>query len=242
MAHLELKGLCKSYGAICIADSFSLDVPQAQVLGIIGPNGAGKSSLFNLISGDTRAESGSISFAGHNITGLPSRSLSRLGIGRTYQIPRPFGGMTVFENLLVAARFGGQLSVAGARKKCESVLETAQIADLADLPAGGLRLLDRKRLELARALVTEPKLLLLDEIAGGLTDAECVSLVALIGRLNEDGITILWIEHVLHALIKVAERIIAVNGGEIIADGTPEEVMVSKAVREIYLGSVEVTA
>ena len=242
MAHLELTGLCKSYGAICVADSLSLDVPEAQFLGIIGPNGAGKSSLFNLISGNTCAESGSINFAGQSITGLPSRSLSRLGIARTYQIPRPFGGMTVFENLLVAARFGGRLSVTGARKKCEEVLETAQITYLADVPAGRLRLLDRKRLELARALVTEPRLLLLDEIAGGLTDAECISLVALIARLNDDGITILWIEHVLHALIEVTERIIAVNGGEIIADGTPEEVMVSKSVREIYLGSVEVMA
>lgn len=242
MAYLELKGLAKAYGAICIANDMSLDVPAGQALGIIGPNGAGKSSLFNLISGDAKPNAGAVYFAGENITGLPSRARAKRGIGRTYQIPRPFGGMTVFENLLVAARFAGNLSPTAARETCQKVLHETGIEDLGDSPASSLRLLDRKRLELARALVTSPKILLLDEIAGGLTDAECASLIELIGRLNAGGITVLWIEHVLHALVKVADRIIAVNVGEIIADGKPDEVMRSQAVREIYLGSAEAMA
>lgn len=242
MAHLELTGLCKAYGAICIADRMSLSVPEAQVLGIIGPNGAGKSSLFNMISGDVQPDAGAISISGRDTTGLPSRRLAKLGVGRTYQIPRPFGGMTVFENLLVAARFAGGLGASDARKKCGEVLEATELSHLADETAGGLRLLDRKRLELSRALVTDPELLLLDEIAGGLTDAECISLVAFIGELNKAGITILWIEHVLHALIEVAHRVIAVNAGQILADGSAEDVMASKDVREIYLGSAEALA
>lgn len=242
MAHLELNGLNKSYGAIRIANDMSLAIPEGQALGIIGPNGAGKSSLFNLISGDADPDSGDVIFAGTNITSLPSRARASRGIGRTYQIPRPFGGMTVFENLLVAARFAGNLNATEARLICQKVLHDTGIDALAEAPASSLRLLDRKRLELARALVTSPKLLLLDEIAGGLTDAECVSLIELIGKVNADGITVLWIEHVLHALVKVATRIIAVHAGDIIADGEPEDVMQSQAVREIYLGSPEAVA
>lgn len=240
--HLELRKLSKAYGAIHIATDMNLIVPEGQALGIIGPNGAGKSSLFNLISGDAEPEDGEIFFAGENITSLPSRARATHGIGRTYQIPRPFDGMTVFENLLVAARFAGKLNAPQARETCQRVLHDSGIFALADAPASSLRLLDRKRLELARAMVTSPKLLLLDEIAGGLTDAECGSLIELIGRLNADGITVLWIEHVLHALVKVADRIIAVNAGEIIADGDPMSVMQSQAVREIYLGSAEAVA
>lgn len=242
MAHLVLTGLNKSYGAIRIANDMSLVVPKGQALGIIGPNGAGKSSLFNLISGDADPDSGEVTFAGNTITNLPSRARASCGIGRTYQIPRPFGGMTVFENLLVAARFAGNLRAVDARHTCQKVLHDTGIAPLANAPASSLRLLDRKRLELARALVTNPTLLLLDEIAGGLTDAECGSLIKLIGKLNADGITILWIEHVLHALVKITTRIIAVNAGDIIADGSPDEVMQSQAVREIYLGSAEALA
>ncbi|MDF1804434.1 ABC transporter ATP-binding protein [Thalassovita sp.] len=242
MTHLILTGLNKSYGAIRIANDMTLAVPKGQALGIIGPNGAGKSSLFNLISGDAAPDSGDVIFADTNITSLPSRARASRGIGRTYQIPRPFGGMTVFENLLVAARFAGDLNAAEAREVCKGVLHETGMEALAEAPASSLRLLDRKRLELSRALVTGPRLLLLDEIAGGLTDAECASLIELIGKLNADGITVLWIEHVLHALVKVASRIIAVNAGDIIADGAPEEVMRSQAVREIYLGSAEAVA
>ena len=242
MAFLELEGLNKAYGAIRIANDLSIAVPEGQALGIIGPNGAGKSSLFNLISGDANPASGTIWLGGQDITALPSRSRARLGIGRTYQIPRPFGGMTVFENLLVAARFAGGLATVEARARCATVLDETGLAALADQPAASLRLLDRKRLELARALVTNPRLLLLDEIAGGLTDAECGSLISLIGGVNRSGITVLWIEHVLHALTRVAQRIIAVNAGEILADGAPAEVMQSKAVLEIYLGSAEAVA
>lgn len=242
MPQLQLTSVNKAYGAICIADNLSLSVPDGEVLGIIGPNGAGKSSLFNLISGGARVDGGKIAVFQRDITTTPSRERSRMGIGRTYQIPRPFAGMTVFENLLVAARFAGGLNAPQARTKCQDVLEITGLAHLADETASGLRLLDRKRLELSRALVSDPKILLLDEIAGGLTDAECVSLVALIRRFNEAGITILWIEHVLHALTEVAKRVIAVNAGRILADGNADEVMASKAVREIYLGSAEIFA
>ena len=240
-AHLELTGLYKSFGAICIANDLSLKIPQGQALGIIGPNGAGKSSLFNLISGDIAADAGSVRFAGEDITALPSRLRAGRGIGRTYQIPRPFAGMTVFENLMVAARFAGHMSAPRARTVCEDTLVETGLADLAESPASSLRLLDRKRLELARAMVIKPRLLLLDEIAGGLTDAECGSLVSLIGQMNARGLTILWIEHVLHALMQVVQRVIAVNGGAIIADGDPDSVMQSREVQDIYLGSAEAT-
>jgi branched-chain amino acid transport system ATP-binding protein len=233
---LELRGLTKSFGAVVVADAIDLDVEAGEALGIIGPNGAGKSSLFNLITGNLRPDAGAIRLDGADITRLPARRRVILGMGRSYQIPQPFEAMTVYENLAVAACYGAGRSEAEAKDHAVDVLHRTGLLPKANLPAGALSLLERKRLEMARALATRPRLLLLDEIAGGLTEAECSELVAAIRDVHESGVTIIWIEHVVHALTAVVERLIALDFGKVIASGRPDEVMRSDAVRDIYLG------
>jgi len=236
---LSLTGLKKSYGALAVTSSVSLEVKAGAAVGIIGPNGAGKSTLFNLITGDVPVDSGTISFSGRSIEHLPPHQRAAAGIGRSYQIPLPFDGMTVLENLLVGAQFAGRQRVSHPRSFCLEILETCGLARKAHLAAGTLTLLERKRLELARALATKPSLLLLDEIAGGLTDPEAALLVETIRGIHKGGITIIWIEHVLHALIPAIERLVVLSFGKIIADGDPRQVMALPAVREIYLGIEE---
>jgi len=233
---LALKNLKKSYGALAVTNDVSLDVTAGAALGIIGPNGAGKSTLFNLITGDVKTDSGSITFQGQNISALPPHQRAAFGIGRSYQIPQPFDGMSVLENLLVGACFAGRSRITNPRAFCLDVLQSCGLAAKADLPAGSLTLLERKRLELARALATKPSLLLLDEIAGGLTDPEAAQLVDTIKSIHAGGVTIIWIEHVLHALIPAISRLIVLSFGKLIADGDPHEIMALPAVREIYLG------
>ena len=235
-AVLELENVSKSFGALTVTDDVSLTVPRGEALGIIGPNGAGKSTLFNLITGNLLADAGRIRFLGRDVTRLPAMARVKMGVGRSFQIPQPFDGMTVFENVLTAAVFGSGRSERDVRDDCVAILRDTELLGKANTVAGGLSLLDRKRLELARAMATRPELLLLDEIAGGLTDAECKALIALIQRLHSDGTTIIWIEHVLHALTSVAERILVLDFGKVIGLGEPDEVMNSKQVREIYLG------
>ena len=188
---LALDRVTRSYGAVRAADGVSLSVRAREVLGIIGPNGAGKTTVFNLIGGDVRADAGAIRFLGQDITRLAPHQRCRLGIGRSYQIPHPFGGMTVYENLLVAASFGGGQSERAAAPGCLQILESTGLAPKANRLAGSLGLLDRKRLELGRALATSPSLLLLDEIAGGLTEAESAELVALIRRIKAGGVAMI---------------------------------------------------
>jgi branched-chain amino acid transport system ATP-binding protein len=236
MPILSLSSVSKSYGAVKVTDDVSLAVARGEALGIIGPNGAGKSTLFNLITGNVRADRGRIDLLGRDVTAMPPMQRVRLGVGRSFQIPQPFEGLTVFENLLVAASFGRGLSEAAVAADCAEVLAATGMRRRANTPAGALTLLDRKRLELARALATGPELLLLDEIAGGLTEGECEALVATIRDVHARGVTIVWIEHVLHALTRVVGRLAVLDFGRVIADGTPAEVMGSKAVREIYLG------
>ena len=233
---LEARGLSKSFGALRVLQDISFDVRGGEVLGILGPNGAGKTTLFNLISGDIRNDTGGLVFAGERLVGQPPYVRCRIGIGRTYQIPRPYVGMTTFENLLVAASFGGGRSEAESYALCAQILRDCELTDKANRSAGALTLLDRKRLELARALASSPKLLLLDEIAGGLTDEEGKALVQLIRRIRDRGVTIVWIEHVLHALLAVADRIMVLNFGEKIAEGSPDEVIANPEVRRVYLG------
>jgi len=233
---LELAGVAKSYGALKVCDDVSLLVPKGQALGIIGPNGAGKSTLFNLIAGNIRADVGTILLEGRNVTDLPAMGRVRQGIGRSFQIPQPFEGLTVFENLLTAAAFGRNLSEAAVAEDCFRILEETELTRRANVEAGALGLLERKRLELARAMATDPKLLLLDEIAGGLTEGECVALAATIRGLHARGVTIIWIEHVLHALNSVVERLLVLNFGRVIGIGEPDAIMASREVREIYLG------
>jgi branched-chain amino acid transport system ATP-binding protein len=231
---LELAGVSKRFGAVVAADAIDLKVAEGEALGIIGANGAGKSSLFNLVTGVLRPDSGTVRLDGRDITREPVRRRCSAGIGRSFQIPRPFESLSVFENLLVAAQFGGRQG--GTVDYCAEVLGRTGLLGKADTVAGKLTLLDRKRLELARALATRPRLLLLDEIAGGLTEAECNELVALIRALHAEGITIVWIEHIVHALFSVVSRLAVLEFGKKIAEGEPRAVMADPAVRRSYLG------
>jgi branched-chain amino acid transport system ATP-binding protein len=233
---LSARSVAKSFGALRVLHDVSFDVRQGEVLGILGPNGAGKTTLFNLISGDQRLNAGEMTFAGQPLRGEPPYRRCQMGIGRTYQIPRPYSGMTTFENLLVAATFGGGRTEAESYALCGQILRDCELHGKANKMAGALTLLDRKRLELARALASGPKLLLLDEIAGGLTDEEGRELVALIRRIRDRGITIVWIEHVLHALLAVADRILVLNFGEKIAEGAPQDVINDPEVKRVYMG------
>lgn len=235
-ALLSVKDLQKSFGAVVVADASSFDVAQGEAVGILGPNGAGKTSLFNLITGSLRADSGTMRFDGRDITKLPAAARCKMGVARSFQIPQPFVGMTVFENALVGATQGAGFRGREAEAHALDVLHETGLADKANMRAGSLSLLERKRLELARALSAKPKLLLLDEIAGGLTDAECGALIDTIKRIHASGTTIIWIEHVVHALMAVAERLIVIDFGRKIAEGEPKAIMDSPEVKEIYLG------
>ncbi|WP_343229004.1 ABC transporter ATP-binding protein [Rhizobium setariae] len=233
---LQIAGVNKSFGAVKVADNVDLAVGQTDALGIIGPNGAGKSTLFGLVSGSLRPDAGTILYDGQDITGLDAAGRCRLGIARSFQVPHPFVGMSVFENLLVGAIFGGGESERDAMRRCGEILDRTGLASKANLPAGSLRLLDRKRLEMARALATRPRLLLLDEIAGGLTEEECHQLVATVREVHASGVAIVWIEHVVHALLAVVDRLVVLNYGRKVAEGEPREVMASDMVQQIYMG------
>jgi branched-chain amino acid transport system ATP-binding protein len=236
MTILRLSGVHKSFGALQVAQDITFDVPQGQALGIIGPNGAGKSTLFNLITGNIDPNQGRIEFLGRDITKTPPMQRTLMGMGRSFQIPQPFDNISVFENVLVAACFGQNISESVAIKQCAYILDQTEMMHLANMPASKLSLLERKRLELARAMATHPKLLMLDEIAGGLTDAECLSLIETIKSIHASGVTIIWIEHVLLALTSVVEQLLVLDFGKVIAIGEPQKIMESREVQEIYLG------
>jgi branched-chain amino acid transport system ATP-binding protein len=233
---LELDGISKSYGALKAVDAVSLGVEKGEALAVIGPNGAGKTTLFNLITGDVAPTGGRVVFDGADMTAMAPHARSRLGIGRSYQIPHPFANMSVFENLLVGAIFGGGATERESYNRCRDVLKITGLYDKANVPARTLTLLQRKRLEMARALAMRPKLLLLDEIAGGLTEFECGELVKTIKEIGAHGTTIVWIEHIVHALVSVASRLIVMNFGQLLAQGNPHEVMADARVREVYMG------
>ncbi len=235
-ALLSVSELQKSFGAVVVADATSFDVAEGEAVGIIGPNGAGKTSLFNLITGALRSDGGKIGFAGADVTSYSAAARCKAGIARSFQIPQPFGGMTVFENALVGATQGAGLSGHEAEAHALSVLDETGLLPKANVRAGTLTLLERKRMELTRALAAKPKLLLLDEIAGGLTEAECQSLISTIQNIHARGTTIIWIEHVVHALLAVVQRLIVIDFGKKIAEGEPKAIMDSPEVKEIYLG------
>jgi branched-chain amino acid transport system ATP-binding protein len=234
---LQLDNVTKRFGRVVIAEELSLSVGAGDTVGIVGPNGAGKTSLFGLISGDLSPGAGEVSFDGRTVTKLDSAARCRLGIGRTYQVPRPFTDMTVFENLLVAAQQGGGLRRRASYAAAVEALDRTGMTGQANLPAARLGLLQRKRLELARALASQPKLLLLDEVAGGLTDPEVAQLVEIVRRINDEGVAVIWIEHVVRALTPVVGRLLCLSGGTFVGDGTPAEVLATPAVREVFLGS-----
>jgi len=236
MPLLALHDVCKSYGALKVTDGISLAVEPGETLGILGPNGAGKTTLFNLVSGDVKVDAGRIEFDGRDIARLAPHQRCHLGIGRSYQVPQPFGAMSVFENLVTAACFGARQSEREAWATAREVLQHTGLLAHANKPAGGLTLLNRKRLELARALATRPRLLLLDEIAGGLTEHEARQLVDELARIKAQGVTMIWIEHVVHALLAIADRLFVVNFGCKLAEGEPRAVMDDPEVRRVYMG------
>ena len=233
---LSVSGLKKSFGAVVVADETSFDVSAGEAVGILGPNGAGKTSLFNLITGALKPNGGRIEFDGQDITTTSAAARCKMGIARSFQVPQPFGGMTVFENALVGATQGAGLTGREAEDHALSVLDDTGLLPKANHRAGARTLLDRKRLELTRALAAKPQLLLLDEIAGGLTEAECKSLIETIQNIHAQGTTIIWIEHVVHALMAVVERLIVIDFGKKVAEGEPGAIMESAQVKEIYLG------
>ena len=233
---LALDKISKRFDAIVIADGLDLALAEGEALGIIGPNGAGKTTLFGIMTGTVAPDAGRVLFAGADITRMPPPQRCILGIARSFQIPQPFGGMTVFENLVVAAAFGSGCREADAYDRCTALLGQCGLADKANRYAGSLTLIDRKRLELARALATSPRVLLLDEVAGGLTEHECVALVDLIKAVRQEGVSIIWIEHVVHALLAVVDRLVVLHNGGFIAQGEPQAVIRSAAVTDIYMG------
>jgi branched-chain amino acid transport system ATP-binding protein len=233
---LALDKISKRFGAIVIADRIDLALEQGEALGIIGPNGAGKTTLFGIMTGTVEPDAGHVLFEGRDVTRLTPARRCTQGIARSFQVPQPFGGMTVFENLVVAAAFGGGHAEGHVYAGCFDILERCGLGEKANRLAGSLTLIDRKRLELARALATGPKVLLLDEVAGGLTEHECAALVTLIKDIRRQGISIIWIEHIVHALLAVVDRLAVLHGGAIIAAGEPHSVIRAPAVAEIYLG------
>jgi branched-chain amino acid transport system ATP-binding protein len=235
-ALVELHDVSKAFGSVRAIHEVSLHVEEGEALGIVGPNGAGKTTLLNIIAGSLRADRGRVLFEGRDITGLAGHEHCRVGIARTFQIPRPFGGLTAFENVLVGATYGRGQRDHDARQACVQALEVAGLLGKANAVARSLTLLERKRLELARALVTGPRILLLDEIAGGLTDPEVQEVVQTVNDLRAQGITIVWIEHIVHALLSVVDRLVALAAGRKLIEGEPQAVLASPELRDVYLG------
>ena len=236
---LAVENLTKTFGNLTAVDRLTFDVQEGEILGMMGPNGAGKTTVFNLITGVYKASGGKVIYKGKDVTHLSASHRCRLGIGRTYQIPRPFENMTVFENLLVGAEYGANLKGRQARVEATEILNFTGLSPKKDLFAGKLPLLDRKRLELARALATKPTLLLIDEVAAGLTEAEVEDLLHTVKSIRQKGVTIIWVEHILMMMNKGVDRLLVINGGKWLMCGDPKECMESKEVQEVYLGMEE---
>jgi branched-chain amino acid transport system ATP-binding protein len=227
----------KRFGALAVLDGVNLSLKEGEAVGVVGPNGAGKTTLLNVLSGALAPDSGTVDFRGRDVTSRGPADRCKLGIARTHQVPRPFIGMTVFENVLVGATAGGKRRGSEAYDLCLEVLDQTALARIANRRAESLGLLQRKRLELARALAVGPSVLLLDEIGGGLTDAETAALVELVASLRDRGIAVLWIEHIVHLLMQVVSRLVCMDAGRIIAEGAPEAVVAQAAVIDAYLGA-----
>jgi branched-chain amino acid transport system ATP-binding protein len=235
-AALEVTDVAKSYGSLSVLGSVSLAVAAGEAVGVVGPNGAGKTTLLDLLTGTGRCDAGRVLLQGRDVTRLPPPARARMGLGRTFQVPRPLGNLTVFENALVGATRAAGLRGRQAYAVAYEALALTGMAGQANTRAGSLRLLDRKRLELARALAMRPRVLLLDEIAGGLSDAETEALIATIRAVNSAGTAIVWVEHVLRVLTAVVTRLVCLADGQVIADGAPSDVLASDAVRTAFLG------
>ncbi len=236
---LVVEGLTKSFGSLIAVNNLSFEVRLGEILGIIGPNGSGKTTVFNLLTGVLTPDAGKITLGGQDITSFKAAKRCRAGIGRTYQIPRPFTKMTVLENLMVPAVHGGGLGEKEAKEKSDAILELISMTGVRNNFAGSLSLLDRKRLELGRALATQPKIVLIDEVAGGLTEKEVELLLAIVKEIQRQGITIIWIEHIMMMMSDGADRVMCISEGKQMQCGSPSEVMCSDEVLECYLGEEE---
>jgi branched-chain amino acid transport system ATP-binding protein len=233
---LEVTGVAKSYGSMRVFSSVSLTVAAGEAVGIVGPNGAGKTTLLDVLTGTGRADAGRVLLQGTDVTRLAPPLRARMGLGRTFQVPRPLGELTVFENALVGSMRAAGLRGRHAYAAAYESLALTGMAGQANARAGSLRLLDRKRLELARALAMRPRVLLLDEIAGGLSDPETEALIATIRAVNSAGTAIVWVEHVLRVLTAVVTRLVCLADGQVIADGPPSDVLASQVVQVAFLG------
>jgi branched-chain amino acid transport system ATP-binding protein len=233
---LLAQGLRKQYGALVVLDGVDFEVRRGDAIGIVGPNGAGKTTLLSLLSGSQAATAGRIAFKGNDVSSLDAATRCKMGIVRTHQVPQPFSGMTVFENVFTAATHGGGFRQSQAYERCIDAIELCGMTKVANRRAETLGLLDRKRLELTRALATNPQVLLLDEIGGGLTDGEAAELVQTIKVLHARDIAIVWIEHIVHVLLQVAKQLVCMDAGRVIAQGDPQEVLSNTTVVDAYLG------
>ncbi len=236
---LSVKNLTKRFGNLAAVSNLSFGVQEGEILGMMGPNGAGKTTVFNLVTGVYKPDEGQILYKDKDVTHTSAPHRCRLGIGRTYQIPRPFSNMTVFENLLVGAEYGASLKGEQAYDEATELLKFTGLIAKKDVFAGKLPLLDRKRLELARGLSTRPKLLLIDEVAAGLTEVEVEGLLRVVKAIQQKGITIIWVEHILMMMNKGVDRLLVINGGQWLMCGDPQVCMNSKEVQECYLGMEE---
>lgn len=236
MPILSVNSITKRFGGLVAVEDLSFEMHTGEVLGFLGPNGAGKTTLINLIAGEHALDEGQVIFKGKNISGLPPHKICHLGIARTYQIPQPFIRLTVLQNVVAAMIYGRGFSKKDAERESPKLLDFIGLSEKKDMPAGDLEEISLKRLELARSLATGPTLLLIDELAGGLTEREIPKVLELLKKINEMGISIIIIEHVIKVMMKAVDRIIVMDEGAKIAEGKPKEVIKNSNVIKAYFG------